>query len=221
MAEFNRIFTQKIVQLLKDSTWTSANPNKTNYVKDIREFGFGGDFDAAFEAAVIKSVQEYLAQNPSEAKDGIDDEISSISEKNGLTEQKTLSYASKTLGAVQSPERIVEFGLRLLPHAALVAFAISLAPLIFEYLTRPGGQLDVRFKRIIDDEINAFLARQTQKDTEFGYRQVIIQSKLGFTAPNGVNNYNTVRGIREGGLDKERLDRFGMIDHTKGEKWPF
>jgi len=38
----------------------------------------------------------------------------------------------------------------------------------------------------------------------------------GVSAANGKNNYNTVRGIREGGLDKERLDRIGMIDHSKG-----
>ena len=93
-------------------------------------------------------------------------------------------------------------------------------PLIFDILIAPGGPFDIRFKRIVDDEINAFLARQTQKDTEFGYRQVIIQSKLGFTAPNGVNNYNTVRGIREGGIIQERLDRFGMVDQSKGN-WPF
>jgi len=74
----------------------------------------------------------------------------------------------------------------------------------------------LRFKRIIDNEINAYLSRQAQKDTEFGVRQVVIQSKVGFTATNGANNYNTVRGIREGGIDKERLDRIGMVDHAKG-----
>ena len=87
---------------------------------------------------------------------------------------------------------------------------------IFDLLTKPGGPLDLRFKRIIDDEINAFLSRQTQKDTEMGVRQVIIQSKTGFTASNGKNNYNTLRGIREGGLNEERLTRIGKVDHTKG-----
>jgi len=74
----------------------------------------------------------------------------------------------------------------------------------------------LRFKRIISDEVNAFLSRQTQKDTEMGVRPVIIQSKIGFTAKNGANNFNTVRGIREGGIDTERLDRIGMKDHIKG-----
>lgn len=217
MAEFNEIFIQKIVQLLQDSTWTSANPIKTNYVKDIREVRFGNEFNAAFEAAVIEAVEEYLAQNPPEAKE----EIKITPKKKGLTEARGIGIAKQTLRGVQDPASLVAMGLRYLPHAALIAFAISLAPLIFDILIRPGGPFDVRFKRIVDDEINAFLARQTQKDTEFGYRQVIIQSKIGFTAPNGVNNYNTVRGIREGGLDKERLARIGMVDHTKGDWWPF
>ena len=105
---------------------------------------------------------------------------------------------------------------QFMPHAALVLLAISLAPMIFDILTKPGGPMDLRFKRIVDDEINAFLSRQAQKDTEFGTRQVIIQSRKGFTASNAENSFNTLRGIREGGLDKERLDRLGMVDHAKG-----
>ena len=49
-----------------------------------------------------------------------------------------------------------------------------------------------------------------------GVRQVIIQSKTGFTATNGKNNYNTLKGIREGGINEDRLERFGMKDHSKG-----
>jgi len=88
--------------------------------------------------------------------------------------------------------------------------------MIFDELTRPGSVLDLRWRRIISNEVSAFLSRQTQKDTQFGVRQVIIQSKTGFTATNGKNNYNTLRGIREGGLNKELFDRIGMVDHTKG-----
>ena len=81
--------------------------------------------------------------------------------------------------------------------------------------------MDLRFRRIIREEINGFLSRQAQKDTEFGVRQVIIQSKTGFTATNGQNNYNTLRGIREGGVNEELLARVGKVDHTKGDWWPF
>jgi len=217
MADFNEIFIRKMVQLLEDSTWTSASPNKENTVKDIREVTFGSDFDQAFEAAVVEAVEEHLVANPPKAKE---EEPTALPVKKGITESQGVSMTRQGMNLAQNPTDIVSLALQRLPHAVMITFAISLAPLIFEQLTRPGGPIDLRFKRMIDDEINAFLSRQTQKDTEIGYRQVVIQSKLGFTAPNGVNNYNTVRGIREGGLDKERLDRIGMVDHTKGD-WPF
>lgn len=220
MADFNEIFIRKMVQLLEDSTWTSASPNKENTVKDIREVTFGSDFDQAFEAAVVEAVEEHLVANPPKAKEEEGGVSTALPVKKGITESQGVSMTRQGMSLAQNPTDIVSLALQRLPHAVMITFAISLAPLIFEQLTRPGGPIDLRFKRMIDDEINAFLSRQTQKDTEFGYRQVVIQSKLGFTAPNGVNNYNTVRGIREGGLDKERLDRIGMVDHTKGD-WPF
>ena len=214
MADFNEIFIKKMVELLRDSTWTSASPEETNTVKDIREVTFGSDFDQEFESAV-EAVQEYLAQNPPRAQEDI-----SAPTAKGLTESKAISMTRQGIGIAQNPTNLVAMALQRLPHAALISFAISLAPMIFELLIKPGGPFDIRFKRIIDDEINAFLARQTQRDTEMGVRQVIIQSKLGFTASNGVNNYNTSKGIREGGFDKERLDRIGKVDHSKGN-WPF
>ncbi len=210
------IIIEQIISVLQNTTWTSANPIKTNYTKDINASGLDAAFDQLLVDEIAQIIEQYKITAPEK-----ETPTPSVKKKKGFGEPQAISLASKALRGAQNPASLVEMGLRLLPHAALIALAISLAPLIFDLLTRPGGPFDVRFKRIVDDEINAFLARQTQKDTEFGYRQVIIQSKLGFTAPNGVNNYNTVRGIREGGLNKERLDRFGMIDQTKGEGWPF
>ena len=211
------VIIQQMISLLQNSSFTSANPIKTNYVKDINDAGL----DAAFEQELVDAITEIIEQNtPPSSTTTPETPEAKTPKKKGFGEAQGISLASKTLRGAQDPASIVTMGLRYLPHAALVAFAISLAPLIFDLLIRPGGPFDVRFKRIVDNEINAFLSRQTQKDTEFGVRQVIIQSKLGFTASNGVNNYNTVRGIREGGLNQERLDRFGMIDQTKGS-WPF
>ena len=136
--------------------------------------------------------------------------------RKGTLESKTAANIKKGLRVIEDPASIVAAGIPYLPHAALITCAIMLTPFIFKQLTQPGGPLDLRFKRIISDEVNAFLSRQTQKDTEMGVRPVIIQSKTGFTATNGANNYNTLRGIREGGIDKERLDRIGMVDHSKG-----
>jgi len=151
----------------------------------------------------------------------VGDLTSDILDAEGRTGKKgnqrgALRALSMSSGIGNDPASIIAKTLPFLPHAALIAFALLLAPLIFDILTKPGGPLDLRFKRIISDEVNAFLSRQTQRDTEMGVRQVIIQGKTGFTATDGKNNYNTLRGIREGGVNEERLTRIGMKDHSKG-----
>ena len=103
-----------------------------------------------------------------------------------------------------------------IPHAALVALTLALIPLIFKELTRDGGSLDLRWKRIIDREVNGFLDRQTQRNTQIGLRQVIIQSRAGFIAKNGASgNENTIRQIRDGGVDGNRLAQIDITDHSK------
>ena len=225
MSTLSEVIITYVIALLKETQITSASPDWTNIVKSVRVSGLGADFDYALQETITETVVEIAKVNPdlfggSGTTKKKSKKIKSI--KSDEAEPiNPVSLIGKGATAIQNPSSLVFEAIRHLPQATLVLLAISLTPLVFEYLTRPGGVLDLRFKRIIDNEINAFLSRQTQKDTEFGIRQVIIQSKLGFTASNGVNNYNTVRGIREGGLNKERLDRFGMVDQSKGIRWPF
>jgi len=199
----------------------SASPGHVNHFIGI-DSSAGMDIIGSNEEinAAIREAVTGIVENPESAENLVDN-LFSAEQASGKNKTKGLESTattgvSKVIGAVNNPASIVAAGIPLLPHAVLVALAISLGPLIFDILTRPGGPYDLRFKRIISDEVNAFLSRQTQKDTEMGVRQVIIQSKTGFTASNGANNYNTIRGIREGGIDKERLDRIGMKDHSKG-----
>ncbi len=215
MADFQSIVYQMILSVLRDAEMTSAGGDspKTNTFKGLTT---GGTSEIGLDEELREAIREIVGEviDDPESVENLADEIKE--KKKGLTEGQATSLASKGLRGAKNPASIVADGITMLPHAKLVAFAIVLAPLIVDQLTRPGGPLDLRFKRIISDEINGFLSRQTQKDTEMGVRQVIIQSKTGFTATNGKNNYNTVRGIREGGIDKERLDRIGMKDHAKG-----
>jgi len=211
--------TAYIESLLKDMLITSANPIHTNVVKEIRTTGLSSDFDFQLEQEIEEKFAEYIAGNPDVIKDATKASESTISKPPNIEKMGT-GNLQKGITGVQNPTSIVSQGLALLPHAVLISLAVSLAPFIFTIFTKPGGPLDLRFKRIIENEINGFLARQTQIDTEMGVRQVIIQSKTGFTATNGANNYNTVRGIREGGINEELLERVGKVDHTKGD-WPF
>lgn len=213
------LIISNVIDLLKETQITSASPGWTNTVKDVRVTGLGVDFDQELEIAIQEKITEYLTQNP-DLLSGSKTGKTGSTAKNTLSEQKAIGLIRKGGNLIQNPAQIAMEIARYMPHTVIVLMAASVAPMIFELLTKPGGPYDLRFKRIIDKEISAFLSRQTQKDTEFGVRQVIIQSKTGFTAKNGANNYNTLRGIREGGLNEELFDRVGKIDHQKGE-WPF
>jgi len=221
MASLDVIIKQMILSAFRSANMTSASPGHVNHFIGLESQG-GMDILGSNEEinGAIQEAVEKITSNPNSAntltENLLDSEQNTGKKTKGKLEATATAGISKVVGVAANPASIVTMGLPFLPHATLVTFAIIMAPLIFDILTKPGGPLDLRFKRIIDNEINAFLSRQTQKDTEMGIRQVIIQSKTGFTAKNGANNYNTVRGIREGGIDKERLDRIGMIDHTKG-----
>ncbi len=214
--ETDLALTTWLENVLQKTTWTSANPIKTNTVKNFPGVGFGPDFEEIFKEVINNAIEDYLTLHPPQTKK----EAGEIAGKKGLTETKALALVRQGMGVAQDPTNLVQIGLARLPHAALIAFAISLAPIIFEQLTRPGGPFDTRFKRVVDLEINAFLSRQTQKDTEMGFRQVIIQSKKGFTAANGFNAYNTLAGIREGGINDDLINRVGMKEHVRGD-YPF
>ena len=216
------VITSYVVDLLKEAQITSASPEWTNTVKDVRITGLGADFDYALQEAITETISEIATTNPDLFGGGASTTTAKkTTDKKGTKERQTARLVRQGITIADNPAVLLAEGIRYLPHSILILLAISLAPLIFDILTKPGGPLDLRFKRIIDDEINGFLSRQTQKDTEYGVRQVIIQSKTGFTATNGVNNYNTVRGIREGGINKDLFDRIGRIEHTKGDYFPF
>ncbi len=220
MASLQSIIYQMVLSMLREAQFTSANPTHINKFKGLTsgpasDIGTDEEFAQAFAEIVRKELADLGLE---ESEEDLSQDLLDFEQKKtgGISESQKVGLASKGLSTAQNPVNIVSQGLAFLPHAVLISFAISLAPFIFQQLTRPGGPLDLRWKRMIDEEVNAFLSRQTQKDTELGFRQVIIQSKIGFTASNGVNNYNSIRGLREGGIDKERLDRIGMIDHSKG-----
>lgn len=210
------IITSYVIDLLKETQITSASPGWTNTVKDVRVTGLGSDFDYELDVAIQEKIIELKATNPEIFEEGKGGETKTRAAKKSSSETQAAGLIRKGVSVADNPTSIVAQGIKFLPHAALVALALALVPMIFDELTRPGGILDLRWRRIISNEISAYLSRQTQKDTQFGVRQVIIQSKTGFTATNGKNNYNTLRGIREGGLNKELFDRIGMVDHTKG-----
>lgn len=221
MPALQTIIYQMVLAMLRESKFSSANITKINKFLGLQgglptNIGTDEEFAQAIQEIVRKELTDIGLDESTtdQAQDLLD--AKEKPKKKTNTETKATQSTQKVLATAQNPATAIWDLVQFIPHSKLIILAAFLAPLIFMELTRPGGLLDLRFKRIVDDEITAFLSRQSQKDTEMGFRQVVIQSKVGFTASNGVNNYNTIRGIREGGIDKERLDRIGMVDHSKG-----
>ena len=216
MASFKNIILQYVLSILRSSEFTSASPGHINTFKGLASGTGDIGTDDELRAAILEIIGDDIDTDSPDSlsQDILDSE--NKKQKKGINEKTTTKLVSQGVGTINDPASIVATGIQYLPHAALVALAIALLPMVFDEMTRPGGVLDLRWKRYISEEINAFLSRQTQKDTEMGVRQIIIQSKKGFTASNGMNSYNTQAGLREGGLNKEKIERFGMKDHSKG-----
>lgn len=124
--------------------------------------------------------------------------------------------ALEAFQAIKNPGSLVAKGLKFLPHAAAILFAIQISKYVFAEITKAGGSMDLRWRRQMDEEFNAFLDRQTQRNTQIGNRQVVIQSTAGFIQMNGAANENTLRQIRDGGVDGTRIARVGFVDHAMG-----
>jgi len=58
------IITSNVIDLLKDIEITSASPQWTNTVKDVRITGLGSDFDYELEVAIQEKITEMAATNP-------------------------------------------------------------------------------------------------------------------------------------------------------------
>jgi uncharacterized protein YbjT (DUF2867 family) len=121
------------------------------------------------------------------------------------------------MGIIKNPGAFVAAGIRVLPPVAVAFLAKEVAEFVLTELTREGQLLDVRWRRQLDKEQNAFLDRQQQRNTQIGLRQVITTSEKGFIKLNGAGGTESnIRQIRDGGVDGNRLARVDLTDHTKG-----
>jgi len=200
----------KIMEMVQNLKISSANPTHINQVLGRTHLNVAGLTDSMREDVVNIIQEEIKIQMTAFGED------TSNVPKGTDKSAEAVSLARQGVGIAQNPASIVQMGLKVLPHAALVAFAIQLTPMIMEFLARPGGPMDVRWKRIIEAEMNGFMDRQTQRNSQIGTRAISIQSRAGFIGINGANNSNNLREIREGGVNKDRLARIDIFDHTKG-----
>ena len=188
-----------------------VSPRFSDY--KIESFDFyseAADIDSSLRADVVKIIQDEIKLQLTEVKQGETETPS------GSVESQIVSNVKKGIGVAKNPASLATDVIKFLPHAALVALAVSLVPLLLKELAKPGGLMDVRWKRQITEEINGFMDRQTKRNSQIGTRSIVIQSRAGFIGINGANNSNNLREIREGGVNKDRLARIDLKDHTKG-----
>ena len=205
------VIRQMIEQYLNGIQISSAGGDspKINEVLFLPEVAdFGNVFDAAIRDAVAQHVQEGAPPV----------DISEEKNAQGLTEGQAVGLANNALSLMQNPEALVAAGLPKIPHAVLVTFVVSsLLPIIIHELTKPGAPFDLRFKRIMEKEFNSLMSRQTAYDFSVGERGLIVQSRTGFlNRHTGGANTNTLKMIRDGGIDKNMMLRDDYTDHAKG-----
>jgi len=214
-ADIESVIKQMLESYLKGLQISSSGGDspKTNTVTSLPEIsGFADVFDNAIRSSVLRHMEDngLLGGVPGE-------NVSSLSATAPPDTTSLLGTARSTVSASANPASIVSQGLSLLPHAALVSFAVSLIPILIEELTRPGGAFDLRFKRIIENEYNALQNRQTQFDIAIGERGTIFQARAGFLNTQGQSsNTNSLKLIREGGINKNFLTETDYVDHSKG-----
>lgn len=131
-----------------------------------------------------------------------------------LGESQATSIVKQGVGIAKNPLMAIAPMISMMPHAALVLLAISLAPLIIDQLKSPGSALDIRWRRIMFEEFNAFMSRQDQWNAQIGLRQVYVQSSDGFMIGNGAAfSESNLRRVRES--DQRIADRLEFTDHAK------
>ena len=200
-----------ITRMLKNSIIIS--PRFEDYrVKDVIPVQ-----DYGIDIVLAEQIQEIVNQAVSDANrqnEAADQKAQSAPE--GSVSAEIQGQINEVLGVIRNPAGFVGSAIRILPAASLAFLAQQIAQYVFAELTRPGGLYDVRWKRQMELEFNAFLDRQTQRNTQIGTRQVIIQSQKGFLQANGAASENTLRQIRDGGVDGNRLAQVDLVDHSKG-----
>ena len=188
---------------------TSANPEHTNVVKEVEYFGEVGNFDEVLSADVVRIIKEEIKIQMTDVKVDVEKKVPTGSVGSQVTQN-----INKAVSVSQNPASMGAMLISKLPHAAVIALATQLYPVIIDYLTRPGGPMDIRFRRRVEKEWNGFLDRQTQKNTQIGLRSMIVQSTGGFIQVNGAGSGNAQRLAKNTQGFIEKNNEIGLPAHA-------
>ena len=155
---------------------------------DANEIHVSLDVDESFEEALRQaskdSINEIVQQTSPEVTQG----GPSISggQIAGLAGRGMSGGASSAIGMLMP----------MIPHLVPLMIAAGAAKQLFDWAIGPGGPIDIRYRRELINEANSFMSRQLQRDTEVGFRQVIIAANANFNNTGGAGNSNSLRQVR-------------------------
>lgn len=184
-----------IQSALENMEVTSASPNKTNRLiqvnnietPDLDAFVSGGSDDEAIKNTkrtdnVIKKVEGW--------------DKGKVGELNRFTS----TQMGNLRGFVDNPVQFIMASVfrKLAKGAGIIAFALIIfeaVKWIISELLKPGRLLDLRFKRVIGEELIAFRQREDQQKIKQGFTGIIIttQPRLRGGAAQTQNTFNLVR----------------------------
>lgn len=202
----------KILQMVQGLRISSANPLHINEVLGGAHLNIAG-LTEAMQQDVVQIIQDEIKIQMTTFEE---EPTNRKSRPASSTQTKVQNEISEVMGIIKNPGSFLAGALKVLPPAAAALFAYEIAQYVFAEITKPGGAMDLRWKRQMLKEDNAFLDRQTQRNLQIGTRQVVIQSQKGFLQMNGAASENTLRQIRDGGVDGNRLARVDLPDHAMG-----
>jgi len=202
---FKQIMEQYLLGL--EVTSSGGDSPKVNKVFSLPEVqGFGDIIDNAIRQAIENQTSTTVG----------DGDITEAEQ--GVTAGNALSVAGRATSNLQNPVSIVSQGLAFLPHAVIVSFVIAIIPTIINELTRPGSDFDLRFKRLVAEEYNSIEERKYLYDIRVGQKGLILQPVVGLlsTGQTGAASTNTLRLIKDGGIDKSFQGQIDYVDHAEG-----
>ncbi len=175
-----------------------------------------------FDDYRIESLDWYSEPSNLEFEKAIEMEVQKILRKEGIVKKSGSARVKKsndgTMDAITSVlrgSRSFSMGPQMLarffPPAMVAILVAQVSKMIIEDLKRPGGVLDIRYRRLLENEVENYMSRQFQRNTQVGEgRQIIIQMQSQFLNLNGQGNSNTFQQINTYG---NRLAEVGL--HTK------
>ena len=186
MGRFTDALRQFIEDGLRASSWTSANPLRTNYVKAL-------DFNPVEFEGLIEPEKQFKTNPKLKA---MDETVTRYKEGNveKINNFTTTQFANVKSMAMNPIGFLLQLFTRQL---AKIAIGIGIGLLILEIVKfvvteflKPGRLFDRRFKRLAQEEVMLFWNHQEQQKLRQGFKDIRVTTHAGLRGGLSMVNGN-------------------------------